>query len=83
MKSEDGTQYISDQICEGEDYTEYGFNIVAPEIGTHQYENEYNGTTYILTLTVVESPTVTVVGNTQISQGESTILIATDRKSVV
>lgn len=83
MKSEDGMQYISEQICEGDDYTEYGFNIVAPEIGTHQYENEYNGTTYILTLTVVESPTVTVVGNTQISQGESTILIATGADSYV
>ncbi len=83
MKSEDGTQYISEQICEGEDYTEYGFNIVDPEIGTHQYENEYNGITYILTLTVVESPTVTVVGNTQISQGESTVLIATGADSYV
>ncbi len=83
MKSEDGTQYISEQICEGEDYTEYGFNIVDPEIGTHQYENEYNGITYILTLTVVESPTVTVVGNTQISQGETTVLIATGADSYV
>lgn len=83
MKSEDGTQYISEQICEGEDYTEYGFSIVAPEIGTHQYENEYNGITYILTLTVVESPTVTVVGNTQISQGETTVLIATGADSYV
>lgn len=83
MKSEDGTQYISEQICEGEDYTEYGFNIVDPEIGTHQYENEYNGITYILTLTVVESPTVTVVGNTQIFQGESTVLIATGADSYV
>ena len=83
MKSEDGTQYISEQICEGESYTEYGFNIDNPEVGTHQYENEYDGITYILTLTVVERPTVTVVGNTQISQGESTVLIATGADSYV
>ena len=83
MKSEDGTQYISEQICEGESYTEYGFNIDNPEVGTHQYENEYDGITYILTLTVIENPVVTVVGNTEISQGESTVLIATGADSYV
>ncbi len=83
MKSEDGTQYISEQICEGEDYTEYGFNIEAPEVGTHQYENEYDGVTYILTLTVMAKPTITIVGNTEISQGETTVLIATGADSYV
>ena len=83
MKSEDGTQYISEQICEGESYTEYGFNIDNPEVGTHQYENEYDGITYILTLTVIDNPVVTVVGNTEISQGESTVLIATGADSYV
>lgn len=83
IKSEDGTQNISAQICEGENYTEYGFNIEAPEVGVYQYENEYNGVTFLLTLTVVERPEVTIVGNTEISQGETTVLIASGADSYV
>lgn len=81
VKNESGTQNITAQICEGESYTEYGFNIVDAEVGTHEYENVYNGITYILTLTVVERPTVSIAGETQISQGETTVLIASGADS--
>ena len=81
VKNENGIQNITAQICEGESYTEYGFDIVDAEVGTHEYENVYNGITYVLTLTVVENPVVNIAGETQISQGETTILIASGADS--
>ena len=72
----DGVHNITAHICEGESYTEYGFDITDAEVGTHEYENVYNGITYILTLTVDENPTVTIDGETSISEGESVELMA-------
>lgn len=48
---------VFDSICHGEDYTEFGFNIIKPEVGeltdTITYTDEYGHKTFInLTLTV-------------------------------
>ena len=39
---------LRDTICEGEDYTKNGFNIIAPPIGEAMYLNSVNDTLYLV-----------------------------------
>ncbi len=77
---------VTAEICEGESYTQYGFNLnnLAPGLynKTKEYETEYDCDSIInLTLTVNEAPEVTVAGNNQINAGESTTLTASGADS--
>lgn len=76
------TNITEASICEGESYTENGFNIINPEVGylEEQYTDE-NGVLQILKLTVVANPEVTIEGNTNIYIGESVILTASGADS--
>ncbi len=67
---------IEVEICEGESYTEYGFDFVDAEAGTYHEQNTYNGVIYDLTLIVNANPVVTIEGNEQINLGESVTLTA-------
>lgn len=74
------------QICEGEDYKENGFNLNNLAAGiyneTLELETEEDCDSIVnLTLTVIENPDVTIDGNTQIAEGESTILTASGADS--
>ena len=76
------------EICEGESYNEHGFNLnnLAPGLynKTKEYETEYDCDSIInLVLTVLESPEVTIAGDTQINAGESTTLTASGADSYV
>ena len=81
-------QEITAEICEGEDYKENGFNLTNLDAGVYnetlKLESVNDCDSIInLTLTVLESPSVTIDGNTQISQGESTTLTASGADSYV
>ena len=67
---------IEVEICEGENYTEYGFEFIEPEAGTYTEQNTYNGIIYKLTLTVFANPDVTIDGNNEINPGGSVTLTA-------
>ena len=67
---------IEVEICEGESYTEYGFEFVEPEAGTYHEQITYNGIIYKLTLTVHANPDVIIEGSEQIELGESVTLSA-------
>lgn len=75
-ESETHTESITAEICEGDDYTEYGFQITSAEAGIYEEQSLYNGILYLLTLTVIPNPDVIIEGNNQILQGENTILTA-------
>lgn len=81
-------QEITAEICEGEDYKENGFNLTNLAAGiyneTLEFETDYDCDSIVnLTLTVYESPVVTIEGNTTITQGESTTLTASGADSYV
>lgn len=81
-------QEITAEICEGEDYKENGFNLTNLSAGTYnetlEFETDHDCDSIVnLTLTVHESPIVTIEGNTTITQGESTILTASGADSYV
>ena len=81
-------QEITAEICEGEDYKENGFNLTNLSAGTYnetlEFETDHDCDSIVnLTLTVHESPVVTIEGNTTITQGESTILTASGADSYV
>lgn len=81
-------QEITAEICEGEDYKENGFNLTNLSAGTYnetlEFETDYDCDSIVnLTLTVYESPVVTIEGNTTITQGESTTLTASGADSYV
>lgn len=67
---------IEAEICEGEDYTEYGFEFIEAEAGTYNEQSTYNGIIYNLTLIVYENPVVIIEGSEQIELGESVTLSA-------
>ena len=70
------TESLEAQICEGESYTEYGFEFIEPAAGTYHETNLYNGMLYILDLTVVANPVVVIDGATTVEIGESVTLTA-------
>ena len=81
-------QEITAEICEGEDYKENGFNLTNLSAGTYnetlEFETDHDCDSIVnLTLTVHESPVVTIEGNTTITQGESTTLTASGADSYV
>ena len=81
-------QEITAEICEGEDYKENGFNMTNLSAGTYnetlEFETDHDCDSIVnLTLTVHESPVVTIEGNTTITQGESTTLTASGADSYV
>ena len=81
-------QEITAEICEGEDYKENGFNLTNLSAGVYnetlELETDYDCDSIVnLTLTVYESPVVTIEGNTTITQGESTTLTASGADSYV
>lgn len=80
--SESDTNITEVSICEGESYTENGFNLINPEVGYHeeQYTDD-NGVLQILKLTVVANPEVVIEGNTSIYLGESVTLTASGADS--
>ena len=67
---------IEVEICEGESFTEYGFEFIEPEPGTYHEQNTYNSIIYNLTLTVFANPDVVIEGDNEISSGESVTLTA-------
>lgn len=77
------SENIEVQICEGESYTEYGFEFVNPEAGTYNQQSIYNGTLYILELTVVANPEVTINGKDKVELGESVTLTASGADTYV
>lgn len=77
------SENIEVQICEGESYTEYGFEFVNPEAGTYNQQSLYNGTLYILELTVVANPEVTINGKDKVELGESVTLTASGADTYV
>lgn len=77
------SENIEVQICEGESYTEYGFEFVNPEAGTYNQQSLYNGTLYILELTVVANPDVTINGKDKVELGESVTLTASGADTYV
>ncbi|MDD4847644.1 MAG: T9SS type A sorting domain-containing protein [Bacteroidales bacterium] len=69
-------------ICFGEDYTENGFEIVQPAVGTYTETRSLtsiNGcdSIVLLALTVNELPMIEISGESEINAGESTTLTAT------
>ena len=70
------------ELCEGDSYTENGFNFTNLSVGVHEESHEYETEDYdcdsivSVVLTVSEAPEVTVSGNTHINHGESTTLTA-------
>lgn len=77
------SENIEVQICEGESYTEYGFEFVNPEVGTYNQQSLYNGILYILELTVVANPDVTINGKDKVELGESVTLTASGADTYV
>jgi hypothetical protein len=77
------SENIEVQICEGESYTEYGFEFVNPEAGTYNQQSLYNGILYILELTVVANPEVTINGKDKVELGESVTLTASGADTYV
>ena len=74
------------EICEGENYTQNGFNLLNPSVGVHDETvtlETVNGCDSIvnLTLTVIDNPDITISGNTNIVEGESTVLTASGADS--
>ena len=74
------------EICEGENYTQNGFNLLNPSVGVHNETitlETVNGCDSIvnLTLTVIDNPDITISGNTNIVEGESTVLTASGADS--
>ena len=80
--SEIVTENIETQICEGESYTEYGFELIEMEAGIYHEQNFYDDTLFILNLTVVSNPEVVIEGDAEISiMGESATLTASGADS--
>lgn len=77
------SENIEVQICEGESYTEYGFEFLNPEAGTYNQQNLYNGTLYILELVVVANPEVSIEGKDKVKLGESVTLTASGADTYV
>ena len=77
------SENIEVHICEGESYTEYGFEFVNPEAGIYNEQNLYNGTLYILELVVVANPEVIIEGKDKIELGESVTLTASGADTYV
>ena len=77
------SENIEVQICEGESYTEYGFEFVNPETGIYNEQNLYNGTLYILELVVVANPEVAIDGKDKVELGESVTLTASGADTYV
>ena len=77
------TESLEAQICEGESYTEYGFEFIEPAAGTYHETNLYNGMLYILDLTVVANPVVVIDGATTVEIGESVTLTASGADAYV
>ena len=74
------------EICEGENYTQNGFNLLNPSVGVHDETvtlETVNGCDSIvnLTLTVIDNPDITISGNTNIVEGESTVHTASGADS--
>lgn len=79
---------ITDEICEGEDYKENGFNLNNLSAGVHneslEFETDYDCDSIVnLVLTVNEAPEVAISGNTNIYSGESTTLTASGADSYI
>ena len=81
ISDEIAIENIEVEICEGESYTEYGFEFIEPEAGTYTEQNTYNGVIYKLTLTVFANPDVTIEGDNEISSGGSVTLTASGADS--
>ena len=77
------SENIEVHICEGESYTEYGFEFVNPEAGIYNEQNLYNGTLYILELVVVANPEVAIDGKDKVELGESVTLTASGADTYV
>ena len=77
------SENIEVHICEGESYTEYGFEFVNPEAGIYNEQNLYNGTLYILELVVVANPEVAIDGKDKVEHGESVTLTASGADTYV
>lgn len=77
------TENIEVQICEGESYTEYGFEFIEPAAGTYHETNLYNDKLYFLDLTVVANPVVVIDGATTVEVGESVTLTASGADTYV
>lgn len=81
-------QNITAEICEGEDYKENGFNLTNLSAGVYnetiELETDHDCDSIVnLTLTVHAAPSVSIEGNTTISEGESTTLTASGADSYV
>ena len=72
---------LTDEICFGEDYNLYGFNFEAPSVGVHtqtlnlQTVNECDSIV-TMTLTVFDTPFITISGDTIVQSGQSVTLTA-------
>ncbi len=65
------------EICQGEVYPFFGQNLTASGTYTHILQSIHGCDSIItLQLTVKQTPTVSIVGNTEICQGSNTILAA-------
>lgn len=66
--------YISASVCDGEDYTENGFNIIQPAVGTYLdtlFFNTYLGCDSILYLDLAVNPNYDTNFNEEICYGEN------------
>ncbi len=72
---------LSDTVCFGSDYEAYGFEWTQPQVGTHRDTLRLTSaagcdSTVYFTLTVRDLPEVSISGNLEVEQGESTVLTA-------
>ena len=79
---------ITAEICFGEDYTLNGFNLIAPEVGTHNETlnlQSVHGCDSIvsLTLTVFDNPVIVINGDTSVQAGQSVTLTASGGNSYI
>lgn len=80
--SEITMENIEAQICEGESYTEYGFELIELDAGIYHEQNFYDDILYVLELTVVSNPEVVIEGDAEISvMGETATLTASGADS--
>ncbi len=72
---------LGDTVCSGSDYAAYGFEWIRPAVGIHRDTLRLNSaagcdSTVCFTLTVLDLPEVSISGNLDVQQGESTVLSA-------
>ncbi len=79
---------LADTVCFGSDYAAYGFEWIQPTSGIHRDTLLLTSaagcdSTVYFTLTVLDLPRVSISGNLEVQQGESTVLTASGAEAYI